>query len=606
MNKKSYVNYYFLAEENIKKKRYEEAKENLLNSLDLKKSFKSLNLLGIIYLHLMEYEKSIKIFENLIKSNFSNDSIHNNFGLALKNKESYIKAIEQFELALKLNPKNHLSFFNLGNIFFDLKQNKNAEKNFKSCLKLKKDYVPALINLSALYLNKKEYKKSYNLLVRCMKLKNETLPVLENISKIHLLNKDFDQAEIFIKKIIKNHPKLLNKILPVALGYTYQGESKKYKNICLFYNRQLKLPKSPFSINYIKNCKQAKLGFIGPDFRNHPIGFFLKDMLPELKKKIEVNIFNTVNYQDEISEFAKKHTKWIQCEKLNDELLAELIHQKKIDVLVDTSGMTRTNKLKVFKLKPVKIQVSWAGWLASTHMREIDYIVGDNFATPEKDDKNFTEKVYRFKDIWCTYSRSVFNDLKLKKKINNADKIIFGCFQRPEKITSKALKVWSEILLKIKNSNIYFINNTIDIFEKKKLSDFLKKNKVNLSRIFFIKPLSRENYLNYFNLVDINLDTFPYNGGTTSFESTFMNIPTLTMKNDSCMFRCGESINKNLDMGDWIADDNDDYVDKAISFSNKKLLNNIKKKLDTQNTNSVLFDSKKFSNEFVDMVLKII
>ncbi|MGB1399315.1 MAG: hypothetical protein ACPG70_04225, partial [Candidatus Puniceispirillaceae bacterium] len=69
-----------------------------------------------------------------------------------------------------------------------------------------------------------------------------------------------------------------------------------------------------------------------------------------------------------------------------------------------------------------------------------DYIVGDNFATPEKDDKNFTEKVYRFKDIWCTYSRSVFNDLKLKKKINNADKIIFGCFQRPEKITSKALK----------------------------------------------------------------------------------------------------------------------------------------------------------------------
>ena len=66
-----------------------------------------------------------------------------------------------------------------------------------------------------------------------------------------------------------------------------------------------------------------------------------------------------------------------------------------------------------------------------------------------------------------------------------------------------------------------------------------------------------------------------------------------------------ESINKNLDMGDWIADDDDDYVDKAISFSNKKLLNNIKKKLDTQNTNSVLFDSKKFSNEFVGMVLKL-
>ena len=89
-----------------------------------------------------------------------------------------------------------------------------------------------------------------------MKLKNETLPVLENISKIHLLNKDFDQAEIFIKKIIKNHPKLLNKILPVALGYIYQGESKKYKNICLFYNRQLKLQNPHFLLIILKTVNK--------------------------------------------------------------------------------------------------------------------------------------------------------------------------------------------------------------------------------------------------------------------------------------------------------------------------------------------------------------
>ena len=156
------------------------------------------------------------------------------------------------------------------------------------------------------------------------------------------------------------------------------------------------------------------MGFIGPDFRKHPIGFFLKDMLPNLNKKINVNIFSTLSYQDEISEFAKKNSNWLQCEKFDDELLAEFIF-KKIDVLVDTSGMTRTNKLNIFKLKPAKTQISWAGWLASTHLNEIDYIVGDKFATPEKDDKNFSEKVYRIKDIWCTYSKSVLNELALKK-----------------------------------------------------------------------------------------------------------------------------------------------------------------------------------------------
>jgi predicted O-linked N-acetylglucosamine transferase (SPINDLY family) len=267
--------------------------------------------------------------------------------------------------------------------------------------------------------------------------------------------------------------------------------------------------------------------------------------------------------------------------------------------------MTRTNKLNIFKLKPVKTQISWAGWLASTHMKEIDYIVGDHFATPSIDDKNFSEKVYRVGDIWCTYSRSVFDDLRLKKNQNNNEDVNFGCFQRPEKINQKILKVWSKILLRTKRSNIYFVNNSIGPYEKKIITDFLKKNKISLSRVFFISPQNREIYLNSFNLVDINLDTFPYNGGTTSFESTFMNIPTLTMKNNSFMFRCGESINKNLNMDNWIADDEKDYIDKGVFFCNKKKLNDIKRKLNNQNPHCVLFDSKKFSNEFLEMILKI-
>ena len=328
--------------------------------------------------------------------------------------------------------------------------------------------------------------------------------------------------------------------------------------------------------------------------------------MPELSKKIDVNIFSTIKYEDEISEFITNYSNWMRCQELSDDLLAELIYKKKIDILVDTSGMTRTNKLNIFKLKPVKKQISWAGWLASTHMKEMDYIVGDHFATPSKDDKNFSEKVFRVKDIWCTYSRTVLNDLRLKKNKKKNENITFGCFQRPEKINTKILKAWSQILLRTKKSNIFFINNKIGPFEKKTITDYFKKNNVSLSRIFFISPPSREIYLNSFNLVDINLDTFPYNGGTTSFESVFMNTPTLTMKNNSCMFRCGESINKNINMDNWIASDEVDYVERGVSFCNKKLLKNINRKLSLQNENCVLFDSKKFSNEFFKMILKII
>ena len=85
-----------------------------------------------------------------------------------------------------------------------------------------------------------------------------------------------------------------------------------------------------------------------------------------------------------------------------------------------------------------------------------------------------------------------------------------------------------------------------------------------------------------------------------------MGVPTLTKENNSFMFRCGESINNNLNMQSWIAKNSKDYVNKAEDFSNKKILKNIRKKMDSQNKKSILFDSKRFSNEFVDMLYQIV
>ena len=242
--------HYSLAKKNIEKENYEQAKESLLKCLNLKPSFEILHLLGVVYINLKEYEKSIDIFKNLLKKKFFNDSIHLNLGIAFKKKKEYLKAKEQFDLYIKLNPSNYLSFFNLGNIFVESKRKEEAKKKFKRCLKIKKNYVPALINLSAIYLNQKEFKKSYNLLIRCVELGDESSVVLENLSKIFLLTKNFKQAEIYIKKLIKKSPNLLGKIVPVALGYTYLGKSEEYKDICNFYYSKLKPLKGPYSFGF--------------------------------------------------------------------------------------------------------------------------------------------------------------------------------------------------------------------------------------------------------------------------------------------------------------------------------------------------------------------
>ena len=103
------------------------------------------------------------------------------------------------------------------------------------------------------------------------------------------------------------------------------------------------------------------------------------------------------------------------------------------------------------------------------------------------------------------------------------------------------------------------------------------------------------------------LDTFPANGGATSFDASYMGVPVLTKSNDqSHWFRSGESINRNLGMKEWIAKDEEEYVTKALNFSeDKSKLVNLKKQLVDSARKSTLFDSKKFSSDFHEMLLRI-
>ena len=136
-------------------------------------------------------------------------------------------------------------------------------------------------------------------------------------------------------------------------------------------------------------------------------------------------------------------------------------------------------------------------------------------------------------------------------------------------------------------------------------SNLLKKEK-----IFFLKTEKDKNkHLQHYNEIDIALDTFPYNGVTTSFESIWMGVPVLTKIGNNYSSRCGYSINKNLRLEEFIAIDNEDYISKAISFSSEKNLNNLnnlRKSLREKAASSVLFDGKLFAENFSKKILEVV
>jgi len=164
-------------------------------------------------------------------------------------------------------------------------------------------------------------------------------------------------------------------------------------------------------------------------------------------------------------------------------------------------------------------------------------------------------------------------------------------------MNDSVIETWSRILQEVKNSKLILKSSWPRVTEL--LSQKFHDQGV-LNSVEFMNTLTNfEDHMNLYKKVDIALDTFPYNGVTTSFEAIWMGVPVITMKGYNFNSRCGESINKNLNLKNLIADNEMDYVAKAKELSQNidKLLSIRKTIYDTADS-SPLFDTKSFSNDF--------
>jgi predicted O-linked N-acetylglucosamine transferase (SPINDLY family) len=345
---------------------------------------------------------------------------------------------------------------------------------------------------------------------------------------------------------------------------------------------------------------------LSADFKRHPVGYFLLDHLDNFKK-FGLELFGYSNLEEKFSDdytkkISIKFNSWNNIKFFSDEDLVLKIKNDRINILIDLSGHTGDNRINIFKIRAAPIQINWAAYLASTGIKEMDYILGDRYVTPISDQHKYSENIIQLEKIWCCLSVSDLKSLKLAihtPAIKNKY-ITFGSFANANKINKKVLKTWLKILINIPNSKLllksfeFKINNQID-----RIESFFLRNNINKNRIIIEKPSDRLELLNSYNNIDIVLDTFPYSGGTTSFEASWMCVPILTIKGNYFISKCGESINSNLNMKDWITNNLEDYVAKCILFSKDfEILDKIKNKLILNSRNSNLFNSEKFSEEF--------
>ena len=502
--------------------------------------------------------------------------------------------------------------------------NPNSKKN---------DYLKSTILLEQIYSkNKSNLEALYNLIISSLKAETsiyvlkhlyeryeknkEDLKVIEGLARIHFLLGNMDKSVQFFKKLVDLNPP--STIDGGRLTYLASMNYPSGINQNDYFSECIKLGESFDKNSNFKdfeektlNNKKIKLGFLSGDLRDHSVNFFFKDLISKIdKNKFTIFAFSNLelsrHHKIITSFYQKNFDKWYDVIDQTDEELVNLIRSLELDILIDLNGFTYGNRVNVFAARSANIQISWCGYNNSLGIKNMDYLIADQNLIKKEEENLYKEEVLYLPDIWNAMSKPENLPEVNKLPFNDNEIFRYGSFNSFKKISNETIKVWSKILKK-SNSELYLKNSggyNKEVYEN--LANKFQNEGVDIKKIIFLNKTKSDEFMKDYYKIDLALDTFPYTGVTTSFQSYLMGVPVLTMKGFNMNSRCGESINKNLGLEEFIARDINEYINKAIMFQDRKKLSNLRVSLREKVINSPLFDTDKFTKNFSDILLKLI
>ena len=619
-------------------KEYHEAKINLKKSIELSPNYADAYYkLGNLYFDTKEYCLAAKQYNKSIKLNPSNYQAHNNLGMLYIELKKYNEAERILKNTLIIKPDCAEAYYNLGNLYCNIKKYKLALFQYQKAIEINPHHYKSHHNLGMLYIELKKYNEAEKILKTASNLRPNCSETFNALANFYKKTENYNKAILNYKKAIKiknnalynyNIALVLHKIgeikvaikhLKLALSLdpnssnifqTFLFNSNycpNMKDIDIFsYYKQyekkfafpLKSTWKPFSQLKISN-KKLKIGYLSPDFKDHSMKNFLMPILNHHDhKNFEIYAFAEYLREDLVTQEYKFYVDhWFRTDGIQDKILAQKIRDFEIDILVDLAGYTEGNRLGVFAYKPAPVSLSWLGYGYTTGLSAIDYILTDEVMVPKGSEHLFAEKPWRLKNhgFCCYRANQNMGEVNSLPALNN-NFITFGSLTRVIRINDQTIKSWAEILKRVENSKLKinspsFKNTEIINQFKNKFMDYGISNK-RLDFHFNTPPWDT------MRKIDIALDCYPHNSGTTLIEHLYMGNPFITFSNRPSVGRIGASILTSVGRSEWITYSEEEYINKAVNLAlDTNELQKIRTNLRNEMKSSSLMDEKGFIGE---------
>lgn len=491
--------------------------------------------------------------------------------LSLCQSNDFRQLLISSQKAIRKNPKSIFNWFMLGQAFRGLQHWINATQTFQHVLALDPQHEQARLGLAISFAS----------------LGAQT----EAVSQFEQLVQKTPHNLSYLSQLISASSELL--LAPEA-----------YKRLALVFGNQVSAlngePQTTWPQAMRRENQPLRIGLVSGDFKMHPVGVFLHSLLSNSGNQIEFYAYDNCPTIDELARKLKQHCAvWRSINVMSDKAAAELIAQDDIQILIDLSGHTAYSRLGIFALKPAPIQITWLGYHATTGVTQIDYILTDALSVPIHHADHFCEKVAYLPRTRFCYGEYLRVNAPEVKRSENAS-CVLGVFQKPSKFSDEILQAWAEILTKLPDAVLrlhrpIYLDAELRKFILRRFAHF----GISSQCIEFKYDFGYTQYLDYYNHVDVVLDTYPFNGATTNFEALWMGVPILTWAGNNLMSRQTLSILNTVGLSEWVAHSKDEYVQTAVRLLSKPTeLASLHEQIIQTARPSCLFDGQMFAADF--------
>jgi protein O-GlcNAc transferase len=494
-----------------------------------------------------------------------------NLGNALRGLGRTREAVACFRLAADSRPGYADALNNLGNAHKELGDFTAAMASFEEALRARPDHVAALNNAGCLLRTLGRSEEAEDMLRRGLAVDPRHPALHDNLGNVLKDAGELDEAIACFRRSLDIDPS--NPATHGNLVYALCFQSPRPEPVraeCERWNARFAAPVRRLAEDTDRELspdRRLNVGYVSADFRDHCQTLFTLPLLARHDhSRFRIFCYSGVERPDAYTERISAHADtWREVRALDDDALSRVIRDDRIDVLVDLTMHMSNGRPLVFARKPAPVQIAWLAYPGTTGMDAVDYRLSDPRLDPEGFEQYYTERTLHLPDsFWCYDPLSDAPPVGALPALEHGH-LTLGCLNNPCKLTDHTLDLWGGVMRALPAARLLLM--VPEGRHRRHLTERLAARGIESQRVEFVAFRPRADYLRTYERIDFALDTFPYNGHTTSLDALWMGVPTVTRVGETCVGRGGLSQLHQLGLSELAAYSDGAFVDVAVTLA---------------------------------------